>query len=319
MQKTRVIILSVVLFTVGLCPFVCNHPGSKTPKPYNILWLTGESVRPDHLHVYGYPRETSPHIDDFARTGVLFKNAFNPSGWTSENMVSNLVGVNSLVHGVDVRNKSVPSRWHTPPEQLKDAGFVTARIQTFQNIPNYDYLGLDLDGSPDDLATWLNEHKDQRFFIWYHLLQAHLPYTPPDEHKKLFFNDTMITDASMRKRVAQIQQSSLVIRGEATFKEADHEAISALYDGAVHNMDAEFGKIIRTLEALGLRQNTLVIYSADHGDELLDHGFVGHASTAKGGHLHDEVSGPREPPPRALSEPDLNLSAHPAPIIQSTA
>jgi hypothetical protein len=75
-----------------------------------------------------------------------------------------------------------------------------------------------------------------------------------------------------------------------TFKpEEDATAIRALYDAEVLKMDQEFGRIVKTVEELGLRDKTIIIFSADHGEELLEHGFVGHASTSKEANLHDEI------------------------------
>jgi len=290
MKKLFLVIVFIIV--IGLTIIFTQPQTVQLPKPnpYNILWLTGESTRPDHLQVYGYDKATSPNIDAFAKTAVRFDQAYNPSGWTSENMVSNLVGVNSITHQVHVRNKSVPSGWYTPIEMLKDVGYTTARIQSFQKIPNYDFLGLDDDGHPDDLLAWLTKHKDGPFFIWYHLLQSHLPYDSPQQHKDLFWSDDMITSKEQGERVDVVTKSSMVILGEAEFKPEDQGPIHALYDGGIHYMDAEFGKVIQKLKELGLEKNTIVIYSADHGEELLDHGFVGHASTAKGGHLHEEIT-----------------------------
>jgi choline-sulfatase len=287
MKRSFVIIGSLLFVGLVGCSLSAHH---LKPNPYNILWLTGESIRPDHLHVYGYERETSPNLDGFARTGVIFKNAFNPSGWTSENMVSVLTGINSLVHGVDTRSKSVPSLWYMPLKLLRDRGYTVSRIQSFQNISNYDYLGLEIESGSEDLVEWLTKHQKERFFIWYHLLQAHLPYTAPEVHKNLYWNDAYVQNVESKRRVKQVLSSSLVVRGEATFLPEDQTAIWALYDGSVHYMDAEFGRIIKAVEELGLLENTIIVYSADHGEELLDHGFVGHASTGKGGHLHDEIT-----------------------------
>jgi len=260
------------------------------PKPYNILWITAESLQPKHLRVYGYDLETSPNIDNFAETGVLFNKVYNASAWTSESMVSNLLGVYSVVHGVDVRDKSIPDTWYTPLEILRDQGYAIPRMQSFQSIANFKNLGLTDDGSADDLVAWLEKHKDQRFFVWYHLLESHLPYTPPEEHKKFFWLESLVPNEESRKRIGEVQKGVLVVRDKVQFNQnEDAAAIRALYDGDIHFMDAAFGRVMKAVDRLGLRENTIIIFSTDHGEELLEHGFVGHASTAKGGTLYDEI------------------------------
>jgi hypothetical protein len=91
-------------------------------------------------------------------------------------------------------------------------------------------------------------------------------------------------------RVNLVNKAGVIPRDKHFFKpEEDAIAIRALYDAEVLKMDQEFGRIVRTVEELGLRDKTIIIFSADHGEELLEHGFVGHASTSKEANLHDEV------------------------------
>jgi hypothetical protein len=176
-------------------------------------------------------------------------------------------------------------------EILRDKGFSIPRLQGFKKIQNYQNLGMSEADMSDDIRKWLTENKEKRFFIWFHILSSHLPYKPSPEHLKLFWEDDMIKNEENQKRVNQVKQSARVIRGKARFNvEQDAKPIKALYHAGIHQMDATFGRIVGHLEKLGLRDETIIVFSADHGEELFEHGFIGHASTALGGHLHDEIT-----------------------------
>jgi hypothetical protein len=89
--------------------------------------------------------------------------------------------------------------------------------------------------------------------------------------------------------LAVIQQETVIPKWKWTFSKAAHTSVVALYDGKVRQTDEEVGQILAKLEELGLNDRTLVAVTADHGEELFDHGFVGHASTSLAGTLYDEV------------------------------
>lgn len=259
--------------------------------PFNVLWFTGESLRPDHLGCYGYARNTSPRLDAFARRGVLFQNCINASGWTSESMISNFLSAWSPAHGVVTRGHSVPESWRTPFHALAEKGYAIPRLHEFQKDGNYANLSWTmLNPEGLDPIGWLEKHHDRRFFLWYHFEFSHLPYNPPETFRRRFWRDDLVPDAESRERVAVVEREAVVPRGSVAFQPAaDRPAIVALYDGEVAYLDWYFGVVLDTLERLGLAERTLVVFSADHGEELLERGEVGHASTLRGGHLYDEI------------------------------
>jgi arylsulfatase A-like enzyme len=259
-------------------------------KDYNIIWITAESMKPEHLGAYGYKLPTSPNIDSFSKTGTLFTSCFNPSGWTSENMVSNFTGLYSLTHGVDTREKHAPEEWDLPLEYLKKYGYQVPYLQGFQQDTNFQFIGFSGGIEEQSPVRWLEKNGKNKFMLWVHLLQTHLPYDAPEPHRSMFWKDSFIKNEESRKRVDAVRRYIVIPRGSIEFNRSeDLVPINALYDADVNYMDKHFGEIISTLERLNLRKNTLVIFSADHGEEILEHGFIGHASTAKGGTLHDEI------------------------------
>lgn len=270
--------------------FLMSPPEPPRPRPYNVLLITAESLRPAHLACYGYERQTSPNLDAFARSGTLFKWCIHPSGWTNESMVSILTGLYSPVHGVVSRDRHVPPEWYLPMEILSAAGLRTPRMQGFQGDLNHAFLGYDEEPNNSDPVVWLAEHREQPFFMWYHILDSHLPYDAPEPHRSRFWRDDLAPNPEALARIMTVHDQGVILRGSVPYnREEDLPGIRALYDAGIHQMDEKLGRILDALQRLGLREKTLVIFSSDHGEELLERGHVGHASTAKGGTLHDEI------------------------------
>ena len=281
------------LFSLALFSWLSGLGFAAQPlaKPFNVLWITGESLQARHLHCYGYHKETSPHIDALAKRGVLFHLCVSPSGWTSESMISNLLGVYSPVHGVITRDRAVAAEWHTPMEMLREAGYILPRMTDYQAKAAHRHLGYTEDEAnhlpPWD---WIARHKDEPFFMWYHLYESHLPYDAPEPHHSLFWSDDLLTTRDSTWRVQLVREKNVLPRSSITFNpDEDAEAVRALYDAEVHFIDAKFGRIMKALDECGLRERTLVIFSADHAEGLLEHGVIGHASTLRGGNLYDET------------------------------
>ncbi len=274
-----------------LMMLMCLGVRAQSPPPYNVLWLTGESMQAKHLGCYGYDKPTSPAIDAFARTGVLFEQCVSPSGWTSESMVSNLTGVYSPVHGVITRDRGIPPEWDTPMEQLRERGYVLPRMSPYQAKAAQEHMGYtEAEPNNEELWDWLEKHRNERFFVWYHLWESHLPYDPPEPYRGLFWKDEYIHSRDSKWRIDLVRTMNIIPRSSVRFDPAqDAPGIRALYDGALRMVDDKFAKILEAVNRLGLRENTLIVFSADHGDGLLEHGLVGHASTLRGGMLYDEI------------------------------
>ena len=101
----------------------------------------------------------------------------------------------------------------------------------------------------------------------------------------------MFQNEASRQRVMSTVYENMIVKRDGTvpFEPEDREPMHALYDGELALLDREIERTVKTLERLGLLENTLIIIGADHGEELLEHGFVGHASTSREAHLYDEI------------------------------
>ena len=235
-----------------------------------------------------------PYLAELAKDGIIFEQMINPSGWTNENLVSIFSSLSSPVHKVETRGRNIDPDWITPIEILKQYGYAVPRLAGWQGDQNHWELGFDSVTAMHP-EKWLNEHgKDGRFFLFYQFLQPHLPYNGDRRDTDLFlsyFSDSLFVNQSSRDRVMNTVFSNSVILndGTITFKEEDKIPIHALYDGELLVLDKEIKRTIEALKSIGEFENTIIVFGADHGEEILEHGFVGHASTTRKGHLHDEI------------------------------
>ena len=113
--------MNVMWVLVVLCILVGNAVHA-TQRP-NIILLTVDTFRADRIGYYGNPRGPSPALDEFAREGVFFRQAFNTSGWTSPGLISILTSLHAPTHAVDLRGRSMNPAVETLPEVLKAAGY----------------------------------------------------------------------------------------------------------------------------------------------------------------------------------------------------
>lgn len=260
-------------------------------KPYNILYITSESFNLRHLGCYGYPKPTSPTLDQLAKEGVLFTQMVNASAWTNESLVSVFTSLESGIHNVITRSRNINPKWYTPLEILHDLGYDAPRLQGFQGDQNHSFLGFD-DVEWRTSFDWFERNSGrvpQPFFIWWHALPTHLPYDAGDTYEKMFFRDDMIRSEASRARIARVRKDSVIYKNSVTFEKEDAEAITALYDAEIRRFDDFVKAAIESLKREKLDQNTVVIISCDHGEEILEHGHVGHSSTTGAGHMYDEL------------------------------
>jgi len=259
-------------------------PRSRVPEKPNVLIYLIDALRPDHLGCYGYPRLTTPHIDELAKDSVILSNAFATSSWTVATLPCIFTGVEGDIHQMNWDSSSLEDNFTTLPEVLQRGGWTTWQIVAHlsalapeKNLAQGFDAGLYLDWpdesrktSSADLNTkifpWLDQHKNDPFFLFVHTIDVHRPYHLAKEYTELF----------------QAPYS-----GEGG---ADKHHIS-LYDASVRFNDEHFGRLMDKLKALDLYDDTLIILMADHGEELWDHPDEAHI-TFGWGHgrtIYDEV------------------------------
>ncbi len=287
----NVVVIALVVGLVGMASIAGGAELGPRPKDAgkpNVLLITVDSFRPDHIGAYGYRRATTPTIDRLARGGVLFRAAVNQAAWTSPPLVSMLTSLYPSTHGVDYRSKSLDPSVVTPLRRLREAGYAVPGICYLISLPEFENLGFE-PTEERTLDAWLAGNPGKPFFAWIHLLGPHLPLNPPPPYDRMFTPGRQPLPADVLARLKPFREQPVIPRTEASVDPRDRDAVIALYDAKVRRTDDEIARILGTLDRLGLRRSTLVIVTADHGEELLDHGFIGHASTSLAGTLFDEL------------------------------
>ncbi|MEW6756093.1 MAG: sulfatase, partial [Candidatus Latescibacterota bacterium] len=276
----------------------------------NVVLITVDTFRPDHIGYWGYGRQTTPSLDSLCTEGVFFRQAFSSSAWTTPGLISILTSLYAPTHGVDIRHRSLDPEVITLPEVMIQGGYRAPDIFFLTDIPNFANLGLQpyprrdelIDRGDDILFHWLEAEagKDAPFFLYYHYRDVHLPYDAGESYESHFLPGAFASPfpgvGAVRRFLAseklQVVRSSVMItRGVMDFASYDRPWVSALYDAEIRRLDeAFFRRLGAALRRPELARNTLVLISADHGEGLLEHGLIGHVSTFKEGQLYDELT-----------------------------
>lgn len=287
-------IIIIVYFVILL--FIFESKSEARENLPNILLFTIDACRPDHFGCYGYSRNTTPNIDKLADEGVLFTHAFSQSAWTTPGMISIFTSLYPPTHDVDARDKTLREDILTLPGVLKRNGYTVPVLPRFVDIPNYWHLCFDtVDKEPfqgeegEDLLALIDVYKKEKFFIWYHYHGLHLPYNPPSPYDRIFREDIPDATSADPEAVVTVKKKSVIKHGSINFSDGDKKTIGSLYDGQLRQLDDYVGRLIGKMEDWGILDNTLIVLTSDHGEELFEHGFIGHASTSLNAKLYDEI------------------------------
>jgi arylsulfatase A-like enzyme len=281
------------------------------PRP-NIVVIVLDTARPDRLSVYGHERPTSPALEAFAAQGTRFDRAYSSSSWTLPAHASLFTGTSPEVHEARQRTTRVVESLPMLPEQLADAGYYTAGFSGnmwlseftgldrgfdhFENrnrghyIPHIRALANDFAGRPIEterhfvaqrVLDWLEwrAESEQPFFLFVNLIDAHMPYLPDWRAARHFLENRNQRWRSIQRFYPQANARRILYRHYARrrpFEPIEWEALDAMYQGALRVADRLAGDIIAAVDAVSDPKNTLVFVLSDHGENLGDHGHIGH-------------------------------------------
>jgi arylsulfatase A-like enzyme len=247
-----------------------------------VVYLV-DTLRADHLPLYGYARETAPHLTAFARDAVVFDQAIASSSWTKPSVASLFTSLLPRDHGCVQFYTPLDERLTTLAERMRDHGYATGAVVVNSLVQarkmNFDQ-GFSYFASPaspqgaaevvDEALAFLDARKGQPAFLYLHTMDAHTPYRPPPPF-----------DAAFRAAGEPVKPAS---EPSDYKKPRDLARIVAQYDGAVAYGDREFGRLMSGLRQRGLYDGALVVFLSDHGEEFLEHGGWVHGHT-----LYDEL------------------------------
>lgn len=296
------------LLVVSLVAAGCGGEPARAPTPTappDILLVVVDTLRADHLGIYGYDRPTSPHIDALARRGAWYTRAYAQSGWTMASFASLLTGLLPHQHRV-VRDGRDPTRYgHLSPEiptlaeSLRDAGYSTGAVvnNTFlapefglnRGFQRWDWVGSDQDGSRDArdsvkaALSWLDTQTGPTFLM-IHFMDPHVSYNPPEDLRGTFApRDQSLVHVPFRGVPDILGRDA----NDRSPPPADVVAVvTGLYDEEILGTDRAIGDLVEGLRADGRLDRALIVLTADHGEELWDHGHFEHGHTLYGELTH---------------------------------
>jgi len=262
----------------------------------NVILISVDTLRADHLGCYGYERETSPNIDSLANDSVLFSNVYASSPWTLPSHVSMLTSLHGVHHQVYHDDERMDPAILTLADLLRKnhffctaftgGGFVSSVYGFSKGFDMYQEGGGGVhrqdaaEYSCGLVTEWLDTHsKNKNFFLFVHTYQPHDPYACPEPYRDMFLSE----DAKWRhiNLMGHLGGRSNLFK---PLPEGERQNIEDLYDGEVRYTDeALIGPLIQKLKQLDLYDRTLIIFTSDHGEEFYDHKSWGH-----GHQLYDE-------------------------------
>ncbi|HYC54799.1 MAG TPA: sulfatase [Candidatus Binatia bacterium] len=273
-------------------------PPSSLARGYNVIVISIDSLRADHLSAYGYERPTSPTMEAMAARGVLFENCSSTTSWTLPSHMSLLTGRSLLGHGVVADDRALSDSVPTLAESFADAGYAThaivsapyvnSRYGFARGFDEYDdktiYFATNEDSyrsvtAPQLQAAatkWLDANASKPFFLFLHYWDVHYDYAPGPPY------DTMFDPDYRGSVTGENFYFDNKIRADMDPRDLQH--LIALYDGEIRLVDDHLARLRADLARLGVADRTLIVVTADHGDEFFEHGNKGHHRT-----LHEEV------------------------------
>ncbi len=266
----------------------------------NVLLIVVDTLRADHLGAYGYGPDTSPNLDRLlAGRGTVFEDATSQAPWTLPSVISYLTG---RFPGELARARSgemgVPDGVPTLAERLAAAGYRTGAyvanptvsaaggfargFETFWVPPAVvASLSLHADEVERRARPWLDAHAAEPFFLYLHFLDPHDPYASPDTggRRSPFY------PAYKGKITGDMVHGVALGQVELSDPQRDRAQLRALYDSEIAYVDRKIGELLEAIDPEVLSR-TLVVLTADHGEELYDHGGWKHGQTLYQEQIH---------------------------------
>ncbi len=281
-----------------------SHAGHHRP---NVFLIVIDTLRADHLSVYGYDKKTSPHIDALAAQGTLYEEAISAAPWTLPSHASLFTGLYVRDHHTSCEHLTLEPSFDTLAERLARAGYHTGGFsnnvwtnpdsgleqgfQTFEELwrdqksrtegiseddPTTDMGAAKTD---EDVLSWIDGlHDEKPFFVFINFFEPHLPYRPTKP-----FDDAFLpagTPPSMVQRLRSFYTPreygySLNVPWMKV-SPRELEVLRGLYDGEIAYVDSKIGELVDGLRARGLADDTVLVITSDHGEHLGENHMIGH-------------------------------------------
>ncbi len=280
----------------------------------NILWIVMDTVRADHVSGNGYYRNTTPNIDNIASEGILFENCIAEAPWTLPSHASMFTSLFPSKHGTDMEHQWLEDDFQTIAEVLRQHGYETfgysnnpyvspetnlsQGFDTFEvtlagryeagseladelkvsiakrYVQNYLLMDNGACRTNEVVKGWIAEahQAETPFFVFINYMEAHIPYYPPEEYALPYLGEGI----SLAEAMSINQSIEPYIFGQVEMSDEDFEILRALYDGEISYLDFRIGQLFDYLKELQIWDNTVLIITADHGENFGDHQLMNH-------------------------------------------
>jgi arylsulfatase A-like enzyme len=270
---------SWVVVGLGLWAAACSGGTSYRCPHCNIVLISLDTLRADHVGAYGYPRDTTPNIDALAEHGVLFENAISQSSWTRPAHLSMFTGLHPVEHGVVglADRRRLADATPTLAGILAANGYLTAAFTGGVNVSRafgfdqgfaeFRSNGKYFRDNLEETRYWLEQHRGEKFFLFWHGYDTHTPY-PGEATDRAALG---VADRPPRVGLRRVCKREDAPKRIARFVDE--------YDSAVRRGDRYIGKLMAELARHGLLEQTIVVFTSDHGEEFLEHRGCFHVNT----------------------------------------
>jgi arylsulfatase A-like enzyme len=259
---------STIAMPAWSVPRILAPPAGEPAPVRNVILVSLDTLRADYVGAYGQELPTTPRIDRFAAEGVLFENAYTTYPSTTASHMSMFTGLYPEVHGAYGPTHRVPQAIPLLAELLRARGYVTGAVtedamlaavigfpRGFDSYREFKSPESRTEGHAKEVVdsglAWLEENRGGRFFLFLHTYQVHGPYDPPAGYDVFTAQPADLPQAHADAR-----------RG---------------YAGDLLYADEQVGRLLAGLAELGEAERTIVVITADHGEELGEHGVIGHS------------------------------------------
>ncbi len=273
---------------------VSSRSALKNESEYNVVFIIFDSIREDHLGCYGYPKNTSPVIDELAGEGILFEQAISNSSWSLPAHCSIFTSKYVPAHGVNSTNNKLAEAELTLAEILKVHDYKTAAFTGGFWLDSVFNIGQGFDVYHDELilgklkdtvplaVNWLRKNKDNKFFLLLQGFDGHSPFKLTRKYKDMYADPdyngvfkTALLDHRIGDRIAGDRfYLDYEYKNNVKVTTKDIEYIISQYDGSVSCADQYLGKFLQHLEQLNLKENTIIILTSYHGTPLFEQGII---------------------------------------------
>ncbi len=244
------------------------------PKEPNIILVSIDTLRRDHLGIYGYKKETSPFLDATARESAVFDKAIAQAPYTVTSHMTMMTSLWPSVHQILTHEyeERLSPNWLTLPQILKGRGYMTAGFTgggQVSAVYGFD-RGMDIyddqGGRTETIflkaIQWIRKVRGSPFFLFLHTYDVHMPYDPPPPYDTIFNPDYKGTVARWTDENVKVTDPELFQR------------ILDLYDGEIRYVDSYLQQVVQFLKEKGLYENTMLLITSDHGEEFMERGTM---------------------------------------------